>query len=396
MVFPLACLAAGAVFAFANYYYYYGSQNAPPRCNQEPQTPWNRVTTTEVSRKELECGSAPFQSGKQRTTTKTKTNSASTIPANTKKTRKRPPCDNSNTSLTPQKAPRKETTSSPFLSGNTSTEVTNKPASDDQTDSRISVPSPFDSATTDGNTHTATNSPASKLDKLTRQDKNILTSKDRWLNDSIIHTTLAVFKKRCTLPQKPHVTDPNGYNQFVVKKGYPNKEVNINAFLSDLVFWPCNINDEHWVLVVVDNKEKKILHVDSLWGSNFSEKCAKLIYTWNTNFRLKQSLPDGNDYKIKKHDIPFQTNSDDCGVAILWAAEEILKRKGALPHADPVTAHISLADEEQTPQEPSVSGRDDSENADLPDPSPYPAHRKTILNMLDDHHLFNSSPQNSK
>ncbi len=31
-----------------------------------------------------------------------------------------------------------------------------------------------------------------------------------------------------------------------------------------------------------------------------------------------------------------------------------------------VTAHISLADEEQTLQEPSVSARDDSENADLP------------------------------
>ena len=35
--------------------------------------------------------------------------------------------------------------------------------------------------------------------------------------------------------------------------------------------------------------------------------------------------------------------------------------------ASNVTAHISLADEEQTPQEPSVSGRDDSENADLPE-----------------------------
>jgi sentrin-specific protease 1 len=52
-------------------------------------------------------------------------------------------------------------------------------------------------------------------------------------------------------------------------KKWTNK---IDVFNIDKVFLPCNLNDSHWVVAVLDNNKKRIEILDSLGGENVSLK----------------------------------------------------------------------------------------------------------------------------
>ena len=69
--------------------------------------------------------------------------------------------------------------------------------------------------------------------------------------------------------------------------------------------------------------------------------------------------------KIEQEDTQRRMNAQNESVDVVTIGNEN-ENEEEVEDEHRVTAHISLADKEQTPQKPSVSGRDDSENADLP------------------------------
>ena len=101
----------------------------------------------------------------------------------------------------------------------------------------------------------------------------------------------------------------------------------------------------HEKTLILSEVEKEVLNNEETWG----------------HYIMQNDLPkDMSVFVIPSANRTSSTTSRHWAPAVIEAIE---KRAG---YDFNVTAHISLADEEQTPQEPSVSGRDDSENADLP------------------------------
>lgn len=93
----------------------------------------------------------------------------------------------------------------------------------------------------------------------------------------------------------------------------------IDLFSKDYVFIPIHLTN-HWALVILDFKEKKITYYDSLGGKNVG--CTKLILEY-VHFKISQSTKftdpqkERNKWTISFADIPKQTNGYDCGVFVL-------------------------------------------------------------------------------
>ena len=93
----------------------------------------------------------------------------------------------------------------------------------------------------------------------------------------------------------------------------PGKDI----FKLDKIFFPCNVNNNHWCCVVAFMQEKRIQYYDSMGGHGiyYLEGLMKYI---KDEWKAKKDgeLPDPDMWKLVtcESDIPRQLNGFDCGV----------------------------------------------------------------------------------
>lgn len=105
----------------------------------------------------------------------------------------------------------------------------------------------------------------------------------------------------------------------------------IDIFMKKYIFFPINIDNKHWVLVVVQILQRRIVYYDSMDTDNFKYKlytstilnylCAKWQSTKSSAFESKEWAI------ILMEEIPKQKNDYDCGVFICMYADYILEDK---------------------------------------------------------------------
>jgi sentrin-specific protease 1 len=111
----------------------------------------------------------------------------------------------------------------------------------------------------------------------------------------------------------------------------------INIFKRKKLFFPINVDNLHWVLVIVDIEKKVIEYRDSLEDADNLKASAYMQYIETyLDFELKNR---GNDEvisiewlsktwdKLLPQDTPKQNNGSDCGVFVCMYADYLLEDK---------------------------------------------------------------------
>ncbi|CCH43883.1 Ubiquitin-like-specific protease 1 [Wickerhamomyces ciferrii] len=151
-----------------------------------------------------------------------------------------------------------------------------------------------------------------------------------WLNDVVIELFL-----------KSLITDKvYAFNSYffttLENKGYQGvnrwmKRAKVNISNLDKVLVPINVHQTHWVLGVIDLKNKKVLYMDSLATRKtpHGERALNLMYEFVKGETNKQGVPKLAEGYTFEHllDVPQQQNGFDCGVFTLLNAFHISKNE---------------------------------------------------------------------
>ncbi|KAA1082505.1 Smt3-specific protease [Puccinia graminis f. sp. tritici] len=150
-----------------------------------------------------------------------------------------------------------------------------------------------------------------------------LSSPPQWLNDEIInfYGSLINLKSHDQISSKAlnvHCFSSFFMSQFDLggHSGVKRWTRKINLFEKDLILFPTNLSNLHWVLGVINNRKKRFEYYDSLAGRN-SDVLSKLRRYYQDEWQAKKSedvdLTEWSDYQPK---VPLQSNSSDCGVFV--------------------------------------------------------------------------------
>ena len=165
--------------------------------------------------------------------------------------------------------------------------------------------------------------------KITDADYTRL-SDNKWLNDAIINTTLDIYQRQSSqrLNTKFSNLDSLFLDSMIEKHQYP-RTLKTEHVLTDRVFIPCNTG-VHWFLLVIDHKDGTITAYDSLPGRHARTE-GKQVRDWLEKFlRKRNRTEEANrvaNYRLTNFSLPMQDNTDDCGVALLWAAEKLYQNE---------------------------------------------------------------------
>lgn len=101
---------------------------------------------------------------------------------------------------------------------------------------------------------------------------------------------------------------------------------NVDLHLHDKVFLPINIDNTHWVLVVIFVQKKKLVFYDSLLTCTSSIASKKIIQTvlrWWIKYHQQKNLPFfPEEWTLsKRNDLPQQPNGFDCGIYTMLFAD---------------------------------------------------------------------------
>ncbi|ODV88026.1 hypothetical protein CANARDRAFT_184298, partial [[Candida] arabinofermentans NRRL YB-2248] len=162
----------------------------------------------------------------------------------------------------------------------------------------------------------------------------------RWLNDNVIDFYMCLVKDRSVndskLP-KVHVFSTHFYSTLR-SKGYDGvkkwaKRAKADVTKLDYVFVPINLNQSHWVLAVINNKDKCFQYYDSLYGSG-----EDVLYRLQ-DYAIKETTKNYDSttaaiYNTYDHfasmNSPKQENGYDCGVFTCTAVDYISRNKSLL------------------------------------------------------------------
>jgi len=158
-----------------------------------------------------------------------------------------------------------------------------------------------------------------------------------WLNDEIINFYMEMLKERDT---KLCELDPNRkpswfFSSFLIAKlledgDYSYARVKrwakrFDAFAQDKIFFPINIANNHWVLVVAYIQKKQVRFYDSFHSTG--KKYVDAVFKWLQDEHLaKKGVPmdlTGWEVIAQDSDVPRQLNGSDCGVFVTIACDFI-------------------------------------------------------------------------
>ena len=165
---------------------------------------------------------------------------------------------------------------------------------------------------------------------------------ERWLNDEIIHYILMRIQNSIKRQSKNHfmLFDPLFYD-LLTKTDTGQLEYNFdkvsthfqkgyrNILKYKKLFFPMNVDGNHWILVLVDIDENYIVSVDSLNKANSEhiENIKSLI----KDLRSKYEMEDASIPMVTKSSHPdwkgdvHQSNGHQCGVHLIMNVYRILK-----------------------------------------------------------------------
>lgn len=156
-----------------------------------------------------------------------------------------------------------------------------------------------------------------------------LMSPHLWLNDEIINFWGVMINLHSLSSghhpkgDTPKLLDVHCFSSFLfsqfelggheVVKRWTKK---VDLFQKHLVLFPINLENMHWVLGVINNRQKRFEYYDSLGGRN-PDALRKLRRYYQDEHRAKKqanlALTDWTDYQPM---VPLQSNSSDCGVFV--------------------------------------------------------------------------------
>lgn len=175
----------------------------------------------------------------------------------------------------------------------------------------------------------------------TAKDIKILLGRD-WLNDKIINIYFALLSKKFT---KVYAFTSYFY-YFLNKKGY--QEVakwtkNTNLFAYDVILIPVHL-ENHWILVVINIKDKSVEYYDSLGGYNCT--VMKKVTEFIELEQAKWCKYPKTFLRYKKK-VSLQDNGYDCGVYVCMYARTCVDNKqqykGSMKHLRLKILHEILA-----------------------------------------------------
>ncbi|KAI8373965.1 hypothetical protein EDC96DRAFT_437821 [Choanephora cucurbitarum] len=151
---------------------------------------------------------------------------------------------------------------------------------------------------------------------------------ETWLNDEIINFYFELIAERANkIDQLPQIHCFNTFFCSTLRdQGYAKVRrwtKRVDVFKKDLLFVPIN-QSYHWVLGVMDIKNKKVCVYDSLHGNHDRTLDLFLDYLEKEHLDKKKEPLDTSDWtKETPKDIPRQENMSDCGAFTCTFAERL-------------------------------------------------------------------------
>ena len=163
--------------------------------------------------------------------------------------------------------------------------------------------------------------------------RNDQDDRQKLLNDSVINVFCELIldrsRKSANLPNI-HVFATRfglGWKLGGVDKVQEWCRAPLDLFQMDLVFFPLNVNNNHWVLVSASLATKTIEYYDSMNNDGTESRKMVAIYLSQLHQVLHGNALDLNEWdSIDRHDIPQQENGFDCGVFVCQFAERLSRR----------------------------------------------------------------------
>ncbi|OAV94922.1 hypothetical protein, variant 1 [Puccinia triticina 1-1 BBBD Race 1] len=155
------------------------------------------------------------------------------------------------------------------------------------------------------------------------KELQILSLPAQWINDEIINYYGSLINLQSQNQRSLKALDVHCFSSFFMSQfdlgGHQNVQRwtrKINLFQKDLILFPINLSNLHWVLGVINIQQKRFEYYDSLGGSN-SKVLLKLRRYYKDEYQTKNSdnadLAQWTDYQPE---VPLQSNSSDCGVFV--------------------------------------------------------------------------------
>ena len=163
---------------------------------------------------------------------------------------------------------------------------------------------------------------------MSREDYRSLTGKN-WLNDNVINEYLHLVNER---NKNEKLTKVSTLDSFAFKMlesnfeyGYDRIKNQIKEDLteSDIVLVPIH-KDDHWTLISVVIRERKIEYYDSILSTRHYSNAPKVFRNFFNRYFAEKNKDAGFKVDIRK-DAPVQGNGHDCGIFVCLEAEEIAR-----------------------------------------------------------------------
>ncbi|KAG7542726.1 Ulp1 protease family C-terminal catalytic domain [Arabidopsis thaliana x Arabidopsis arenosa] len=151
-----------------------------------------------------------------------------------------------------------------------------------------------------------------------------------WLNDEVINVYLELLKERETREPKKYLkchyfntffykklVSDSGYNFKAVRRWTTQRKLGYALIDCDMIFVPIH-RGVHWTLAVINNRESKLLYLDSLNGVDPMILNALAKYMGDEAKEKSGKNIEVNSWEMEfVEDLPQQMNGYDCGMFML-------------------------------------------------------------------------------
>lgn len=173
----------------------------------------------------------------------------------------------------------------------------------------------------------------------TESEFDILNKPRGWLNNLIVDRQCAFMYLNCKAGDNIYVESSqvamNISQQTVSEQWADDSGIDFCQGSVDLVLFPANIRNTHWVLIVANLTRNVIAVLDPFQNDEYIRYAAtiagKIARKINT-VREKRQCKTGEMTVGRLNNIPKQNNNHDCGLFVLKYISDLLARKAIYKH----------------------------------------------------------------
>ena len=147
----------------------------------------------------------------------------------------------------------------------------------------------------------------------------------KWLKDDVLDAYMALLQQRSASSSKKHKFFPTHFYQLISAENYHIRTGLQYVRDEDILEWdflyiPINVNENHWVLVMVDLQGGRLFPMDPL-GGNLKTETAYVKRFLDDLVQLRKPTMPKPWGRVMLHGIPTQGDNYNCGVYVLLYAE---------------------------------------------------------------------------